>query len=48
MREGRRPDGAALRLPMTLVLPFAQKMTEVELEALWTYLRSLPPVAARP
>lgn len=45
MRESLRPDGTDLRVPMTLVAPYAQRMTEVELEAFWTYLRSLPPIA---
>ena len=44
LREGRRPDGTALREPMTFVLAPAQNMTETELEALWVYLQSLPPV----
>jgi len=47
LREGRRPDGSELRLPMTLVTPYAAQMTDVEMEALWTYLRSVPPVASR-
>lgn len=48
MREGKRPDGTELQMPMSLVTPYARKMTEVELEALWMYLQSLPPVPARP
>lgn len=44
LRQGTRPDGTALLPPMTLVLPAGQSMTDVELEALWTYLRSVPPV----
>jgi hypothetical protein len=28
-------------------MPYARKMKDVELEALWAYLRSLPPVASR-
>jgi mono/diheme cytochrome c family protein len=47
LREGKRPDGSALRPPMSGMMPYAQKMTEVEMEALWAYLRSLPPVVAR-
>jgi mono/diheme cytochrome c family protein len=47
LREGKRPDGTALRPPMSGMMPYAQKMTDVEMEALWAYLRSLPPVAAR-
>jgi hypothetical protein len=29
---------------MAEVLPYARNMTEVELEAIWLYLQSLPPV----
>lgn len=43
IRDGRRPDGTALLPPMTFVLPYAQSMTDVETQALWTYLQSLPP-----
>jgi len=42
MLEGRRPDGTALRIPMTAVAPYAENMTDVEMEALWSFLRSLP------
>jgi mono/diheme cytochrome c family protein len=45
LRDGRRPDGSALRAPMDGVMPFARRMTEVELEALWVYFQSLPPLA---
>lgn len=44
MREGRLPDGRQVRVPMTLVLPYAQRMTDIEMQALWTYLTSLPAV----
>lgn len=44
MRDGVRPDGTELRPPMTAILPFARNMTDVELEAIWTFLRTLPPV----
>jgi mono/diheme cytochrome c family protein len=47
MREGRGPDGVALLTPMDLMVPYATEMTEVEMEALWTYLQSVPPVASR-
>lgn len=43
MRTGKRPDGSAVKDPMSLVMPYAVKMTEVEMKALWTYLSSLPP-----
>jgi len=42
MREGRRPDGTPVRAPMDGVAGFTGKMSDTELEALWTYLRSLP------
>jgi mono/diheme cytochrome c family protein len=47
IQEGKRPDGTALRVPMSEVVPYAAKMSEVEVEALWIYLRSLPAVASR-
>ncbi len=47
LREGKRPDGTALRPPMSELTAYAQRMTDVELQALWSYLRSLPPVADR-
>jgi mono/diheme cytochrome c family protein len=47
MRDGRRPDGTALRAPMTFVQPFAQQMSDVELEATWMYLQSLPAMEGR-
>lgn len=42
MRQGIRPDGSALLPPMTLVLPYSRSMTDVELQALWAYLQTLP------
>jgi cytochrome c553 len=42
VREGVRPNGEALKPPMTLLVPYAQKMTDVEMQALWAYLRSIP------
>jgi cytochrome c553 len=47
LREGKRPDGTELRAPMTNMRSYAQNMTDVELEALWAYLRSVPPVPSR-
>ncbi len=43
MREAKRPDGTGLRAPMNGVTAYTQRMTETEMEALWMYLRSLPP-----
>jgi mono/diheme cytochrome c family protein len=40
----KRPDGTALRAPMTIVAGFAEKMTEAERHALWAYLQSVPAV----
>ena len=48
LREGRRPDGTAIVEPMTFVIPFALNMTDVELQALWAYLESVPPVPSAP
>jgi len=44
MREGRLPDGRDVQVPMTLILPYAQRMTDVEMQALWKYLVSVPAV----
>jgi mono/diheme cytochrome c family protein len=45
MREAKSKDGRALREPMSLMTKYGQSMTEVELQALWSYLQSLPPQA---
>jgi mono/diheme cytochrome c family protein len=42
MRDGVRPDGTELLEPMTYVLPGAQRMTDVELEAIYRFLLTLP------
>jgi cytochrome c553 len=42
MREGVRPDGTPLKPPMNGLLAYAQRMTDVEMQALWAYLRSVP------
>jgi mono/diheme cytochrome c family protein len=44
LRDGVRPDGTPVQPPMTLVLPYAQRMSDVEVKAIWMYLQSLPPV----
>jgi len=44
MTEGRRPDGTDLLEPMSLMLPYTRNMTDVERQALWLYLQSVPPV----
>ena len=43
--KSQRPDGTALRVPMTLMASYGQSMTETERQALWAYLQSLPPVS---
>jgi mono/diheme cytochrome c family protein len=45
-RHGKRPDGTDLRVPMTFISPYAQRMSDAEVQALWAYLRSVPPVAS--
>ena len=45
MRESVRPDGTAIAEPMTWIAPAAQQMTDVEMQALWLYLRALPAIA---
>ena len=47
LREAKRPDGTALRAPMSGMPAYAQKMTDVELEALWNYLQSVPALPRR-
>lgn len=42
MRGGKRPDGTPLQPPMSLVMPYAQNMKDTELQAIFTYLQSLP------
>ncbi len=46
MLEGLRPDGSEIGMPMTLITPYANRMEEVELRALWAYLSSLPPATS--
>jgi mono/diheme cytochrome c family protein len=42
MREGVRADGTPLKPPMNALTQYAQKMTDVEMQALWAYLKSVP------
>jgi cytochrome c553 len=42
LRTGVRPDGTSVLVPMTFIMPYAQRMTEVEIEAMYLFLRSLP------
>ena len=43
IRTGKKPDGTALRPPMTMIMAYARQMSDVELKAIWLYLQSLPP-----
>ena len=43
LRGGKRKTGEALREPMASMPKFAKNMTDVELQALWAYVKSLPP-----
>jgi mono/diheme cytochrome c family protein len=45
IREGKRPDGSAIDPFMPW--PTFAKMSDVELSALWAYLRTLPPVESK-
>lgn len=42
LRTGVRPDGTALLEPMTFVIPMAGRMSDLELEAMYRFFRSLP------
>jgi len=42
LREGKRPDGRTLRAPMSDVVGYTRHLSDVELAALWKYLRSVP------
>ena len=44
LREGRRPDGTALQEPMAMITGFTRNMSETEIQAIWTYVRSVPAV----
>jgi mono/diheme cytochrome c family protein len=39
--DGVRKDGSEVRAPMSLMTPYAKKMTDTELQALWTFIESL-------
>ena len=42
MREAEKPDGTDLLPPMEPVTNFTRNMSDTELQALWSYLQSLP------
>ncbi len=48
LKEGKRKDGTALREPMATMPKFAKNMTDTELQALWAYIKSLPPQPLAP
>lgn len=45
LTQSKRPDGTAVRAPMTLIASYGRGMKDVERQALWAYLQSLPPVS---
>jgi mono/diheme cytochrome c family protein len=45
LANSQRPDGTALRAPMSLMSSYGKSMKDVERRALWMYLQSLPPVS---
>lgn len=42
LREGKSKNGRALLEPMASMPKFAKNMTDIELQALWAYLQTLP------
>jgi mono/diheme cytochrome c family protein len=48
MTDGVSKDGRALREPMSHVIPSSRAMTPTERKAIWTYLRTLPPLPMNP
>lgn len=44
LTQGRRPDGTDLRSPMKEMAAYGRRMTDVERQAIWMYLQSLPAV----
>ena len=46
LREGKSKDGHALREPMASMPKFGKNMTDIEMQALWMYIKALPPVPA--
>lgn len=48
LRKGVRPDGTALRAPMSEILPMGAEMTDTEIGALFLFLQSLPPLPDGP
>ena len=48
MRDGVRPDGTRLLPPMDIVANYTRNMTDVEMQALWAYFRTVPAIAPTP
>ena len=44
LKEGKSKNGVALREPMATLPKFAKNMTDTELQALWAYIKDLPPL----
>ncbi len=44
LREGKRKNGTYVLEPMAGMPKFAKNMTEIELQALWAYIKDLPPL----
>lgn len=42
LKEGKSKNGVALREPMASMPKFARNMTDIELQALWAYIKELP------
>jgi mono/diheme cytochrome c family protein len=43
MRQGVRPDGTPVKVPMAMIIPYGANMTETELQAMWAYLQTVEP-----
>lgn len=43
MREGTKPNGEHVAAPMTVVTPYAARMTDTEMQALWLFISTLEP-----
>lgn len=43
LKEGKSKNGVALKEPMASMPKFAKNMSDVELQALWAYIKALPP-----
>lgn len=48
MREGVRPDGTPVRAPMSLVAKYGNRMSELELRAMWAFISSVQPKPTGP